>query len=387
LAGVRDHRFDVDIKIDIVRLNIHEERRTTMRIRALTAVVAAGVVVISTAACGSHNNDSSSGTTTKTRASASGHIHVKHRVIGVADVSSASPTEVRMDDLLKRAAAALGWDVKIVDAAGDPAKFYAAVNAFANEKVDAVIAESFDVAGAKPAVQRLKSAGVPVILIGGGLSPGQEQDFDVSYVEDEARLGKLLGEYMIKDNHGEAKIAELKLSAVPATLYRKQGLDEALREASGGSKILASQEYNLANVVQDANKAVTDMLTSQPSVNAVFANCDCTTAPAVAAVRHQQSNARVYSFYSTPANLGLLRTDSPLRAVVDDNLPLTAAVGIDQLVRHFQKGQPLDPNALDKVDVGYRIIDRNSLPQGAEVFPIDQTLAPFVKQWQAEYGG
>ena len=132
------------------------------RFKRLAVPVAVAMLAIAVSACGGGGSTSSDDTattseTTTTETSSSSEENsseslptgpvakVKPRTVGyVAIAAKSAPIEETSAEAVEAAGKALGWNVEVRDAAGDPAKVVAAIQAFANEDVDALIVSSLD---------------------------------------------------------------------------------------------------------------------------------------------------------------------------------------------------------------------------------------------------
>ncbi|HEY1689557.1 MAG TPA: substrate-binding domain-containing protein [Solirubrobacteraceae bacterium] len=338
------------------------------------------------AACGSSNKGASASNkgSSSSGSLAPGQVaNVKKETIGVVDLKRDAPIQDRMDEALEAGGKALGWDVKVTDCNGEPEKVTAAMNAFANEHVNAMIVESIGVESAPRAVQELEEAKAPIIAIGGSVPANSA--YAAQYTENETELATILAEKIVEDHPEGAKIGDITLTIAPATVARNEALKEVVAVSGGKAEIVTSAQFELENIVSSTEKIVTDMLTAHPDINSIWGVADDTVQPGIAAILKKHSNAQLYSFYSDPSSLEALRKKgNPLAAVADVNLQEGAIVALDQLVGYFQKNTPIDPNALPALP--YKIIDRENVPpEGEETYPLKETLQPYEEKWEKEY--
>lgn len=372
-----------------------------MRARALSAAVLAAFA-LSIAACGDDDDSSSgasgSGTSAETTAASSGSdsasttaasgtggaIKVGAKKIGVVDYARSSPADDSVDTAMEAAGKLLGWQVDVVDAGGDAQKFAQAASTFVTQNVDALVFTSAPSAVATAAVRRAKSKGMPVIQVAGGV--GDDKNFDAQYVEDEKKMAQQLIDFILKENPN-AKIADLTATIIIAGKDREDVLQAAVK-ASGTAKIVASGEPDLTDPVGSGRKVMTDLLTAHPEIDTVWAVFDNFSQAALTAIRGKRSDAKLYSFFGTPTHLKNLRSDTPLQAVSDVNLAQTGLVGIDQLLYHFEKDAAIDPAALDKAPLTYKVVTKDNVPPEGEVtFPTQDLIKPFAEKWAKDFPG
>jgi ABC-type sugar transport system substrate-binding protein len=346
-----------------------------MNVTIAKAVSAAAMLalVAPLSACAS-SDPGSSGTSNKSDASASG-ICVDKKTIGYVDIYNASPIEKEMSDSAKTIADTLGWDMKLIDGAGDFAKMQTGLQNLVSQKVDLILVASSDAAPIRQGLQAAKDANIPVIEIGGGTTPSDL--YSAQYAEDEETLGNTVGKYIV-DNIPNAKIADLATSLNYSGTAREQGFQKAVSESNGSVKVVANQQVDSGDP-NSAGKIMTDMLTAHPEINTVWATFDSMAAAAASSIRQKGSKAKLFTTFATPANLEMLKKGE-LAGVVDSNLALTPMVALDQFLAHTTKKTPFDPNAIEAAGgLGYRVVTSQ------QSFDSTETLAPFLKKWQTEY--
>jgi ABC-type sugar transport system substrate-binding protein len=352
-------------------------------------VAVAAVLALGVSACGSSNDDSSgsnaaSTSTTGSSTAAAPAIKLDKKTIGVVNLVRQSPAEDKIDQLYEKAGKAMGWDIKIVDGAGDPQKIATAAQNFVNQNVDALITTSTDAAAVRGALTAAKKKDIPTISTNGGTAPSSL--FTAKFEEDETLMGQQLAEY-IKQKQPDAKIGNLKTNLAISGVQR----DQAFHKVFPQSAFAAEQNVDLSNPVVNTQKTLSDMLTAHPDINAVHAVFDNMAQAAITTIRSKNSDAKLYTYFTTANNVKNLRNQTALEAVSDVNLPKTGAVALDQLVNFFQKQTPIDPDALQKDKLTYDIVDRDNLQQKVgdrdERYSVDEILAPYLKKWAQEYPG
>lgn len=309
--------------------------------------------------------------------------NLKPRKVGYISFAEAAPAEERAAVAADVAGDALGWDVKVRDAGGSPEKVGAAIQAFANENVEALLIASIGVEVNPRAAQQLTQAGAPIIVVAGEIP--EDPIYAGQFSEDEYLMGKILAEYMVDDLGGEAKVGDLTLSVSPATKAREKALQDVIAKSSG-SEVLASSEFDLTNPVLSTQDAVSNMLLANPDINAIWSVTDLNTTPAVAALETKRSDAEVYSYFYDPAQMKEMHEDKPIAGVVDVNLAVTSLTAMDQLVNFFETEEPIDKNALTADALEYKVVNKENMPpEGVVIYPLAETLKPFSEKWAKEY--
>ncbi|MEZ5078289.1 MAG: substrate-binding domain-containing protein [Solirubrobacterales bacterium] len=357
-------------------------RRTVTLVLALMLTALCLVLV----ACGGDSDgDSSGGEASQDAAkadegasNAADGIKTESRTIGVVNLVKVAPIEANTDELLVQAGKALGWNVKVVDGAGDPQKILAAAQSFVNQNVDALITTSTEASVLSGALEAAKQKGIPTISINGGTTPSPL--FTAQYEEDELKMGTQLAEY-IKETVEGPQIANLQTTAAVSGKIR----DEAFHEVFPPSAFAAEGQITQADPVAETTKLLTSMLAAHPDINVVNAVYDTEVAAASEVVATEGSDARVYSYFniSTTREL-LLDESSALEAVSDTDLSHTGAVAMNQLLQYFENEAEIDPEALEEEPLTYRVVTKET---AAEEPPFDnaEVLAPYLSRWEEEF--
>ena len=304
------------------------------------------------------------------------------------DIVRSSPISAVSEDAIQQAARALGWKVIAVDAKGDPNVSAQAIQNFVNQKVDGIITLTVEAAPIRAGLTQAKAQGIPTCQSLGQTTPSPL--WSAQYEEDESKLANTLADYIVK-TVPSAKVADLKQS-LNLVGHRREAAVESTFNGSPSAKIVATTEPSLGDP-GTAQKAVADVLNAHPETNVVYATMDAWGDPSNAAIKAAHSNAKVYSFYSSPSNVANLQKNTPYQAVVDDNIQKTALVCLDQILQHLQKGVPMDPNALQKAGgLTYNIVSRQNVnklvkPGAPDQFTNDSQLAPFLAKWKQEFPG
>lgn len=350
----------------------------------LMAVLAL-VLAVGMAACGGDDEgeEGADGAAAPGQAAAP-EIDVEPRRIGIVNLIRQSPAEDKIDRFYESAADALGWEVDIIDGGADPKKIARATQNFINQGVDAIITTSTEAAIMKPQLRRAKDQNIPWISTNGGTT---ESDlFTAQYEEDESRMGRQLAEH-IKQTVEDPKIANLKTSIAISGVLR----DEAFHDVFSEDQFVAEQEIDLTNPVVNTEKTLNDMLTANPDVNVVHAVFDNMSQAAVTTIERRRSDAKLYNYFTTETNVENLRSETPLQAVSDVNLPHTGGVAFDELLAFFEKDDPIEPDALEQNPLTYQVVSRDNiddlLGEKDESFPNAEILRPFVEKWAEEYPG
>jgi len=340
--------------------------------------LAGAAIVAATTASGSSTKQAKS-------ARADARICIPKRSVGQGDIIAQSPIDFKSDQMGKLIAQKLGWSYKFSDAAGDPTKLNKIYQGYVLQKVDMIMNTSGDASPIRSDLLAAKRSKIPVFEVNSGNQISSLQT--AQYAEDETTMGKILAQYIVKTVKN-ARISDLTTKLTFAGGLREKALRKVVAASGGKAKIVAANEVDLTNPVVNTTKIVTDHLTGHPDINAVFAVFDNMAAASIQAVRSKgkAGSVGVYTYFTTPANLKYLRTNTPLKAVADANLPFGVVVAYDQYIQSEFKHKKVDKNALQKAGgLSYRIVDRQNVPKSGEVFSNAKTLAPYLKKWAKQF--
>jgi ABC-type sugar transport system substrate-binding protein len=302
---------------------------------------------------------------------------VAKKTVGIVDLIAESPIDFKTDQMAEQTATALGWTYHFIDAAGDVNKAQQAMQSFVNQHVDLIIDTSIDAAPIRTALVAAKSAGIPVIELNAGNAPSPL--LTAAYAENETTMGKILADYIVQ-NVPNAKIGDLATNLNYAGVLRETAVKASVAASGGRAQIAADSQVDLTNPVVNTEKTLTDELTAHPDINAVYAVFDNMAVAAASALHTKNSNAKLYTYFTSDSNLNLMRNHK-LAAVADANLPFGAVIAYDQFLKHIKTGSAFDPNALQKAGgLSYRVVTSPS-----EVFTNTGTLAPYLAKWAKEY--
>jgi hypothetical protein len=206
------------------------------------------------------------------------------------------------------------------------------------------------------------------------------------FTEDETEIGRQIAKVLVQ-NVTNARIGEIK-SSFTAGVLRAKGLREVVAgSGANGAKLVASVEPNLTNLVPETTKGITDMLTAHPDINAIYSVFDTYVQPGLPTLRAKTNNkVKMFAVYLTPVTYDAMKTKTALGGVANIDLPKTGIVAIDQLVNYFEKGQAIDPNAMQKTPLTFTLVTPKHLPASANALNSPETLLPpFAAKWKSEY--
>lgn len=203
---------------------------------------------------------------------------------------------------MREAAARLGADLRVQNAAGALDKEASIIETFTAQKVDAIIVSPLSSEGSVPALRAAHELGIKIITYNNALSA----DFvNFAVGSDQASLGATSGQAAKTDIEarlgGNAKVALIGFaSQLPEQGgARQQGFKSAL-EGMPGVSIVAEQD---AWEAAQATTAVTELLAKKPDV--IWAANEGGTVGAVTAVRNAGAAGKI-AVYGTDISTQLI---------------------------------------------------------------------------------
>ncbi|WP_273805900.1 MULTISPECIES: substrate-binding domain-containing protein [unclassified Pseudomonas] len=216
------------------------------------------------------------------------------------------------------AAKAAGAELVVFNANDNPSAQNDAIEAYIQDKVDAILVCAIDVNGIKPAVSAAVQAGIPVVAIDAVLKGDNQVQVGVDNRAAARQLGEYTGSYITRELGGEAKIGVVGALGSYVQNLRLDGFREGLAQSAPKAEIVGTVDGN--NVQDTAQSAAENLLTANPDLQIVYATGEPALIGTVAASVAQGSGERTRIFgwdLSPQAVQGL--DDGSVAVVVQQN--------------------------------------------------------------------
>jgi ribose transport system substrate-binding protein len=195
--------------------------------------------------------------------------------IGMANFSQCCPYFIGMNNSVIDEAKAYG-NVSIVstDANGDAAKFQSDIEDLIAQKVDGVIVSGAWLEEAPAALDALKAAGIPTVLVDRQFGKGSSESYTSYIGPDNFTIGVQDGQYIADRLGGKGVVVELRGGPADNSigLNRSNGVNSILSTYPGITVVVAPDYGNWS-----ADGGITlmeDMLAANPKIDAVFCEND-----------------------------------------------------------------------------------------------------------------
>jgi ribose transport system substrate-binding protein len=211
--------------------------------------------------------------------------------IGVVNLSLCCSYFVGMDKAIKDEAKAYpNITVISTDGEGDAAKLTANVEDLLSQKVDGLIVSAAWIEAAPEALDAIKAAGVPVVLVDRMLKGG---DFTSWIGPDNYAIGVGVGKYIVDRTKGQGLVAVLRGGPADNSigLARTNGMLSEAEKA--GLKIEKAPDFGGWSV-DGGFKLMEDMLTKFPDISAVFCENDSMCQGAQKAIKDSGRSDKIF---------------------------------------------------------------------------------------------
>ncbi len=211
--------------------------------------------------------------------------------IGVVNLSLCCSYFVGMDKAVKEEAKAFSnVTVLSTDAEGDVAKLTSNVEDLLSQKVDGLIVSAAWIEAAPEALDAIKAAGVPVVLVDRMLKGGE---FTSWIGPDNYAIGVGIGDYIVKQLGGKGLLAVLRGGPADNSI----GLDRT----NGVLSVVEKSDIKVEKApdfggwsVDGGFKLMEDMLTKFPDINAVFCENDSMCQGAQKAIKDAGRSDKIF---------------------------------------------------------------------------------------------
>jgi ribose transport system substrate-binding protein len=218
-------------------------------------------------------------------------VQAKDLKIGIVNLSLCCSYFVGMDLAIKDEAKAYpNITVISTDAEGDAAKLTANVEDLLSQKVDGLIVSAAWIEAAPEALDAIKAAGVPVVLVDRMLKGG---DFTSWIGPDNYAIGVGVGKYIVERTKGQGLVAVLRGGPADNSigLARTDGMLSEVEKA--GLKVEKAPDFGGWSV-DGGFKLMEDMLTKFPDIAAVFCENDSMCQGAQKAIKDAGRSDKIF---------------------------------------------------------------------------------------------
>lgn len=185
--------------------------------------------------------------------------------IGVSLYNMNNPHFVLMAEAIEAGVKERGGSVVVVDPLKDNAKQVSDIEDLISQGCDAIICAAVDARGLNVALKTCQNEGVPVINVD---MPVEDTSLVSSVIAtDNYEAGYVLGEAMVKETGGQAKIGLLERVESQAIRARVEGFEDAIKDEPGMEIVI---RQSCMTTTEDALPVVENFLQSNPEITDMF---------------------------------------------------------------------------------------------------------------------
>jgi ribose transport system substrate-binding protein len=212
-------------------------------------------------------------------------------VLGIVSISANEANNQRFIQAATKEAAAKGWDVSVIDAAGSADQANAAIQDLVQRKAGAIIDMVFPVSSLGAALAATKRAQIPVATWGGGLGNGV-----VATNGSGGPMAIPIVQMMLQDLGQKGAVLALTYHTGQVAREREQVLDEALKQAPDVK--ITKNEVRIPGYFQDGAQYANAWLAAHPANSAplaIWGSWDDPALGGISALRQQnRMDVKVY---------------------------------------------------------------------------------------------
>jgi ribose transport system substrate-binding protein len=226
----------------------------------ISAMLVAGVLALGLGACGSNDGKAAGGDGGDS----------KPRKIGMANFTLGAPYFIGISKTVERAGQKAGVNVSVTDAKGDAAALTTNIEDLLTKNLDGIIISGGPLENAPAALNAIKAAGIPVVLVDRKFGTGEY----TSWVgPDNEAIGRQDGELIVKELGGKGKVGIIRGGPADNSIgkARTDGVKSVLEPA--GIEIVVAPEFG--DWSADGGLRVAENLINQhPDLDVIFCEND-----------------------------------------------------------------------------------------------------------------
>lgn len=309
-------------------------------------------------------------------------IEVPKKKIGLLIYVGASYIQKQLADEFVRAATALGWEVIVQDAQGQPGLLASISQSFVQQEVDAFVSIAAPPSSILPALQSFKESGTPVVGLSGYV-PDDDNLIAAIFRPSEAVQSVMAADWVgvhlppgsdvIMQNFDPQQGVRMR-SDVFRPLMDLYGMD-----------VVAEHQIDPANLVSDTINSVRDQLAANPDVKVIFSSIDAQLAPICNLLEEQdRTDVVVLSQFTFPDTAKALETcDSAV--VLDATNWYTGWHAADALLHHFAKGTSISADVeIARYPHIFKVVTGADMPDGAASYPFPDVGKKIYGDWTTQ---
>jgi ribose transport system substrate-binding protein len=211
-----------------------------------------------------------------------------------------NPFMTTIGDALKKACEENGDELVVYDPQYDQAKQISQIEDAITQGVDGIFLLPVDSDGVKTVLQTAKDKDIPVIALD---NPVTDVDLvDANVASDNYNAGYIVGQAMLEDFPGGAKVAVIDSPTMVACVDRFEGFAAALEEASMTDKFEICAQQDAQASLEKAMPIADNMIQANPDIEAFYGINDPTALGIIAALQaaDKLGDIKIYGVDGSP---------------------------------------------------------------------------------------
>jgi ABC-type sugar transport system substrate-binding protein len=313
--------------------------------------------------------------------------------IGYLDIIGGIESADRVDNSLRTAFQHIGAKWVYCDGQGSPQKWTTCGNSLIAQGVNIIALTGIDPSTIPTVLQSAKAKNIPVVDFGGAVGPG----FTTAFAPNEPKAGAVLAAYLKAKLASQSGTSDILTLNYPAS-WAQQRTAQLNKVVAGDPNLKIAQKATTdpTNLIAGTQKTVTDELTADPNLRAIWADFDTAGQAAGQVIASKYAGKSfpdrplLVTFHADPSTQTLMRSGA-IDAVVDVNYDATAWELVDAIVDHYAHNKPWPKYTVGKSypgigdPVAYQIVTPQNLPpKGQYVAPNADVVTYFVTKWKTE---
>jgi len=313
--------------------------------------------------------------------------------VGYLDIIGGIESADRVDNSLRTAFQHIGAQWIYCDGQGSPQKWATCGNSLIAQGVNIIALTGIDPSTIPSVLSAAKAKNIPIVDFGGAVGPG----FATAFAPNEPKAGAVLAAYLKAKLASQSGTSDILTLNYPAS-WAQQRTAQLTKVVAGDAnlKIAEKATTDPTNLIAGTQKTVTDEITADPNLKAIWADFD-TAGQAAGQVLASQFAGKSFpdrpllvTFHADPSTQTLMRSGA-IDAVVDVNYDATAWELADAVAEHYAHNKPWPKYSVGKSypgigdPVAYQIVTPANLPpKGMYVSPGVDVVSYFIAKWKAE---
>lgn len=235
-----------------------------------------------------------------------------------------------------------GIRTTLVSSGDDLNQQFNQIENFIASKVSMIILNAADSKGIAPAVEKAKQAGIPIVAVDTAADGG----VDATVTSNNVQAGEVSCQYIADRLKGQGSVVIINGPPVASVIERVQGCENVFSKYPG-IKVL-SKTQNAEGSRDGGLRVMSDLLTSFPKIDAVFAiNDPCAIGAELAAKQSQRDEFFIVGVDGAPEALDALKQNNSLFVATAAQDPFRMAAKAVEVGNDIRKGKkPADPTIL-----------------------------------------